>query len=58
MVYLQIGISMQELKKKEFSPFTTAWMELKTLNAKLNQPIREDEYYDLTYMCNLMNKIN
>ena len=49
---------MQELKKKEFSPFTTAWMELKTLNAKLNQPIREDEYYDLTYMWNLMNKIN
>ena len=47
------------VKKKELLPFVTAWMDLEIINAKSNKPVYERKIpHDLTYMRNLMKKIN
>ena len=45
------------VKKKALLPFATAWTGLESI--MLNKRVRERQIpYDLTYMWNLMNKIN
>ena len=44
-------------RKKELIPFATAWMKLESIMlSEISQ--RKQIPYDLTYMYNLMNKIN
>ena len=45
------------IKKKKILPFATAWMDLENIMlSEISQ--RKQIPYDLTYMYNLMNKIN
>ena len=47
------------LKKKEFLPFGTAWMDLEIIMLSEIKPVRERQIpCYLTYMWNLMNKTN
>ena len=46
-------------RKKELLPFATAWMELENIMlSEISQLVKDKYHYDLTYMRNLMNKIN
>ena len=46
-----------EERKKEFLPFVTAWMELKSIMlSEISQVVKGK--YDLTYKWNLINKTN
>ena len=58
MVYLQNGITMQELKKEGILTFYNSMDGTKDSTLSEISQSEKDKYYDLTYMCNLMNKIN
>ena len=46
-------------RKKEFLPFTTAWMKLESIiPSEISQAVRSKIPYDLTYKWNLINKTN
>ena len=58
MVHLHSGILCSSLKRKEFLPFMTAWMELGTIMlSDISQPVKTHIPYDLNYKWNLMSKI-
>ena len=51
------GTFTQQKEKKDLLPFVTAWMELERI--MLSEINQEGQIpYDLTFNCNIINKIN
>ena len=47
-----------ERKKKEFPPFSTAWIELEAITLSEISQLVKDKHHMISHERNLMNKIN